>query len=105
MHETVKPDDIVYVRNFSNISKQQWLPGIILEQSGPVSYAVRLTDGFRRHQDHVRLRYKTNSETGSAIGVPGVGQGEACLPVALPERETHAVYSIYSIYTAPISIY
>ena len=54
----LKPDDRVYMRIFSNISKQQWLPGIILKQSDPVSYVVgcRLTDGrvFRRHQDHVR---------------------------------------------------
>ena len=86
------------MRIFSNISKQQWLPGIILKQSGPVSYVVRLTDGrvFRRHQDHVRLRYNTNSDTGSATGVPGVGQTteEACLPVTLPEREPHAEVSV-----------
>ena len=93
----LKPDDRVYVRNFSNISKQQWLPGIIFKQSGPVSY-VRLTDGrvFRRHQDRVRLRYNTNSETGSATGVPGVGQTneEACLPVTFPGREPHAEVSV-----------
>ena len=41
----LKPDDRVYVRNFSNISKQQWLPGIILKQSGPVSYVVRCSRG------------------------------------------------------------
>ena len=42
------------------------------------------------------LRYNTDSETGSASGVPGVGQTteEACLPVTLPEREPHAEASV-----------
>ena len=41
------------------------------------------------------LRCNTNSEAGSATGVPGVGQTteEACLPVTLPEREPHAEVS------------
>ncbi|XP_029551127.1 uncharacterized protein K02A2.6-like [Salmo trutta] len=48
----LKPNDTVYIRNFT--SSQRWLPGIILSQSGPVSFVVKLTDGrvMRRHQDH-----------------------------------------------------
>ncbi|KAJ8254112.1 hypothetical protein COCON_G00207240 [Conger conger] len=59
-----KPDDNVYVRNFSSNSNQPWLPGVILKQRGPVSYAVKLTDGrvFYWNQDHVPLRYVTDSE-------------------------------------------
>ena len=36
-----------------------WLPGIICEVTGPVSYVIELTDGrtVRRHQDHVRRRH------------------------------------------------
>ena len=36
-----------------------WLPGIISEVTGPVSYVIELTDGrtVRRHQDHVRRRH------------------------------------------------
>lgn len=70
----MKPDDCVYVRNFSSNSNQKWLPGIILKQRGPVSYVVKLTDGrmFRRHQDHVRLRHDTGLETDSAAEFPVV---------------------------------
>ena len=36
-----------------------WLPGIITEVTGPVSYVIELTDGrtVRRHQDHVRRHH------------------------------------------------
>lgn len=67
----LKPNDTVYIRNFT--SSQRWLPGIILSQSGPVSFVVKLTDGrvMRRHQDHLRLRYdkdKTMFSDGTAVG-------------------------------------
>ena len=36
-----------------------WLPGIISEVTGPVSYVIELTDGrtVRRRQDHVQRRH------------------------------------------------
>jgi len=73
-HAQEKPDDFVYVRNFSSNCNQQWLPGIILKHRGPVSYVVKLTDGrmFRRHQDHVRLRHDTGLETDRAAEFPVV---------------------------------
>uniref|UniRef100_H3A251 Gypsy retrotransposon integrase-like protein 1 n=1 Tax=Latimeria chalumnae TaxID=7897 RepID=H3A251_LATCH len=44
------PSDRVYVRNF-----QTWIPGVLLQQIGPVSWTVQTKDGhvLRRHQDHV----------------------------------------------------
>ena len=70
----LKPDDCVYMRNFSSNSNQKWLAGIILKRRGPVSYVVKLTDGrtFHRHQDHVRLRHDTGLETDSATEFPVV---------------------------------
>lgn len=41
----LKPGDNVCVKNFSNNSNQQWLPGVILTQRGPLSHVVELTDG------------------------------------------------------------
>jgi len=51
-----KEGDTVFVKNFG--SGCQWLPGKILDVSGPVSFRVQLEDGrWRRcHQDHLRLR-------------------------------------------------
>lgn len=51
------PGNRVYVCNFG--SGEKWLPGVILEKTGPVSFRITLEDGrvIRRHQDHVRLRY------------------------------------------------
>lgn len=72
----LKLDDCFYVRNFSSNNDQQWLPGVVLKRSGPVSYVVKLTDRriFRRH---VCLRHHTgesqccrvsNGETDSCGG-------------------------------------
>ena len=56
-------NDQVYARNFR--SGQAWLPGSILKASGPVSFVVRLSDGreWTRHQDHIRKRLDTSTET------------------------------------------
>ena len=50
---TFSQGEVVYARNFGTESR--WLPGVIQEISGPVSYLVKLTDGHlvRRHLDHV----------------------------------------------------
>ena len=46
----------MYARNFGTGSR--WLPGVILEISGPVSYLIKLTNGHlvRRRQDYIRCR-------------------------------------------------
>ena len=46
----------MYARNFAQ--GQRWIPGIIIEVTGPVSFLVRLLDGrvVRRHQDQLRIR-------------------------------------------------
>lgn len=92
----LKPGDNVYVKNFCSNFKQQWLPGVILSQKGPVSYVIKLTDGreFRRHQDHVRLRHDTDPETVSTAELPLVTPGgaspaeESPPEVSVPPAET-----------------
>ena len=57
--------DKVYVINFSPGAK--WLPGVIIQQSGPVSFKVKLLDGrtVRRHLDYVRRRDRMDEEDGN----------------------------------------
>ena len=52
----VNVGDPVYVNNFSSVPC--WLPGVVVNKSGPVSFIVKLLDDrtVRRHQDHVRAR-------------------------------------------------
>ena len=47
----------VYVKNHR--AGDPWLPGEIIEATGPVSYTVRRADGnvVRSHQDHLRSRF------------------------------------------------
>ena len=50
----------VYAKNFGRGSP--WLPGVVQEAKGPVSYTVELEDGrvVRRLVDHVRVRTPTD---------------------------------------------
>ena len=62
---------------------ETWLPGHIIESSGPVSFKVQLQDGrtISRHQDHLRKRFTEDPEQSElplceddldiAIGVSG----------------------------------
>ena len=49
--------DSVFVRNYHQGNR--WLPGVIEQRTGPVSFRVKLTDGRTRrcHQDQVRKRF------------------------------------------------
>ena len=47
--------ETVFVKNYG--SGQRWLPGTIVQVTGPVSYQMKLEDGrLRRHQDQLRQR-------------------------------------------------
>ena len=53
--QSFNPGDKVLARNYNDT--EMWLPGQIVEVTGPVSYKVRIDkDGrtFRRHQDQLR---------------------------------------------------
>ena len=67
-------EDLVYARNFR--PGQVWLPGVVVQVRGPVSYSVKLGNGItvRRHVDHLRER------TASAE-VPGVDDSFPFAPV------------------------
>ena len=68
----------VYAKNFGRGSL--WLPGVVQEARGPVSYTVELEDGrvVRRHVDHVRVRTPTD-------GVPQeADEADDFFPVDIP---------------------
>ena len=64
---TLRLGDTVFVMNFSG--KIKWLYGVIVEQTGPVSFRIRLEDGrvVRRHIDHVRSRRVNDEEEESSV--------------------------------------
>ena len=57
-----KCGDLFHVRNFSQGSK--WVPGVVVQIRGPVSYTVKLANGEQKciHVDHLCLRVKSNTE-------------------------------------------
>ncbi len=48
--------DLVYVRNYQ--SGRRWLPGVIQDKTGPVSYRAKMQDGRLRrcHVDQIQSR-------------------------------------------------
>lgn len=73
--------DLVYARNCGR--GEAWLPGILVAQTGPVSFIVELMqDGLvRKHQDKVRMRFASQSILKEA-------------PLAPPPQETQLLCSI-----------
>ena len=53
---TLQVGDTVNIRNFP--AGNGWLPGIIEEETGPLSYRIKLQDGrvVRHHIDHIIYR-------------------------------------------------
>ena len=47
-------NDDVFVRSYHN--KQKWVPGKVIQKTGPLSFRIRTSDGvMKRHQDQVRI--------------------------------------------------
>ena len=78
----IQEGQAVYAKDFRY--KKTWIPGTVVEKTGPVSVRVQLDDGtvIRRHQDHVRNRSNEVVTQQAASDIPEV------VPVVLPERVT-----------------
>ena len=79
----------VFVRNYHQ--GDRWLPGVIEQRTGPVSFKVKLTDGRLRrcHQDQVRNRsvdLPQESHTESDVTVPATVPSSPT--TTLPESPT-----------------
>ncbi|GFR94032.1 transposon Ty3-I Gag-Pol polyprotein [Elysia marginata] len=57
--------DNVFVQNFS-IHGGRWLPGMVVESTGPLSYKIKTSTGshgiVRRHQDQIRVSLAHDSD-------------------------------------------
>ena len=64
---TLEEDQAVQAKDFRY--KKTWLPGTLVEKTGPVSAQVQLDDGtvIRRHQDHFRVRESEGEECNDVI--------------------------------------
>ena len=76
---TFRVGDTVFMKNFG--AGRRWLPGQVVEMSGPVSFHVLLEDGRRKrcHQDQQRSRVVDDGE-------PDASQGEldSSFPITSP---------------------
>ena len=67
-----------------------WLPGIIEERTGPLSYVVKLGSGLRwkRHVDQLLSSNSNSSPTSDPIGYPPVPVSSTPLSDQVPVEET-----------------
>ena len=61
--------DKVYAKNFYG---DKWLTAEVIKVSGPLSYQVKSEEGviLRRHVDHIRKRYPTETTTQDDWAMP-----------------------------------
>lgn len=90
--------DSVWALNMAGTPK--WLPGVLEDRTGPVSFTVRLTDNrlWRRHSDHLRPRFPHETppaeaptpEAPTPLPTPMVPEALTPLPTfgAMPSTQT-----------------
>ena len=91
-HDSTKPvrtfsiGDLVYVEDFT-ASPQKWIPGKIVQVTGPLSYCIELLDGstVRRHVDNVIQRCLTDVPASPAVLAPTPVSVQPVDPLALPD--------------------
>ena len=98
---TLRVSDTVNVMNFTG--KTKWLHGVIVEQTGPVSFRICLDDGrvVCRHVDHVRS-HRLNDENEILMSEKKFPP-ELCseLPVELPPEMQEPVQADLPEVTQP----
>jgi hypothetical protein len=79
VQRTLSVGDLVYARNHG--SGESWLPGIIVSQTGPVSFIVELSRGglVRKHQDQIRRRFTTDALYRGTPSAPTLKTAEVSL--------------------------
>ena len=52
-----EPGQYVMVRDKRPTALTAWIPGVVIQQKGPLTYIVKVCDGklWKRHIDHLRL--------------------------------------------------
>ncbi|XP_042146269.1 uncharacterized protein K02A2.6-like [Ixodes scapularis] len=81
-----EPREPVFIRNY--LAGPKWLPGIITEITGPVSYKVRTIDGrfWRRHVDQIR-RQEWSTYLDEEEPTTELSPQQLSLPTKLNDRE------------------
>ncbi len=92
--------EAVYSKNFGQ--GPTWLPGYIVEQTGPLSFKVDLTAGrkWRRQQDHLRKRYDSEAENHEDRAQTPTSSPPAPVPPA-PQVEIGGPHSLPHAPVAP----
>ena len=93
--------DAVYITNFS--VGDRWLPGVVVNKSGPVSFHIELADGrtVRRHLDHVCSRL----EKEESLDTPVLGSTSSATAATPPTpAATVAIPSTSVEHSLPVPI-
>ena len=68
----LSPDSTVMIRNYTNRGPK-WIPSVVTEQTGPLSYRCSLPSGVvKRHQDHIISRNQPPPDTDAEVIIPAI---------------------------------
>ena len=95
-HDSTKPKrtfsigDLVYAENFSVPSTVKWLPGKVLQVTGPLSYSIELLSGgtVRRHVDQLLRRETPPAPSDSTPSSPVTQVDPLILPDLSSDKAT-----------------
>ena len=64
----IEPGQHVMVRDKRPTALTAWIPGVVVQQKGPLTYIVKVCDGkmWKRHIDHLRLSSPQDMQEDSA---------------------------------------
>jgi len=84
---SINVGDTVYARNFGKGSL--WLPGEVIQQTGPLSFKIQLEDNrvIRRHMNHIRLR-ASDVQSQSELHAPPTEENACGVPLNVSELES-----------------
>ncbi|KAK2549295.1 hypothetical protein P5673_030286 [Acropora cervicornis] len=84
---TLEEGQAVHAKNFRY--KKTWLPGTLVEKTGPVLARIQLDDGtvIRRHQDHVRVPESAAAAASITSEIPEATPVAISEPVAIFEPD------------------
>ena len=100
----LSPDSTVMIRNYANRGPK-WIPSVVTEQTGPLSYRCSLPSGVvKRHQDQIisRNQLPPNTDTDTEVIIPAIPHSPKPTTVSVDVPAGTSDATLESLGNAPV---
>ena len=98
----LSPDSTVMIRNYTNRGPK-WIPSVVTEQTGPLSYRCSLPSGVvKRHQDPIISRNQPPPDTGAEVIIPAIPHSPESTTVSVDVPAGTSDTTLESLGNAPV---